>query len=166
MAADKDRVMEMVEAELAKNPSISSEELYKRAQDVDASIGDLNLRQFHARYPLQVKRRAARAGKATAEAAKVEAPKAETTRAESAPAAPRRGRRAEQPKPRRRSLRRQPTAPEPPAATPTINREVIRAALLQFAEAVAAADDAAELVKVVGSVERYVDRVARATGEA
>jgi hypothetical protein len=58
MAETIDNVMRMVERELKKKPDISNQTLFEKAQKIDASIGKLTLRQFHARYPLQVKRRA------------------------------------------------------------------------------------------------------------
>lgn len=65
MAETSEKVMEMVRQAIEKKPDIATDELYQRAQKVDASIADLTLRQFHARYPLQVKRKmAAAAGKA------------------------------------------------------------------------------------------------------
>lgn len=59
MATAADKVMQMVEKELSKNPDVSNEKLYEKAKSVDDSIADLSLRQFHAKYPLQVKRRSA-----------------------------------------------------------------------------------------------------------
>ncbi|MDP2480495.1 MAG: hypothetical protein Q8W51_03995 [Candidatus Palauibacterales bacterium] len=59
MAKTIESVMSMVEAELKKNSAVSNETLYGKAQKIDGSIKDLTLRQFHARYPLQVKRRMA-----------------------------------------------------------------------------------------------------------
>ena len=65
MAAAKkkphERVMEFVEKELGKDPSLRSAELFKRAKKVSRSISGLSVRQFHARYPLVVKRRLAAA---------------------------------------------------------------------------------------------------------
>lgn len=49
----------MVEAELKKNPKVSNEALFEKAQKIDKAVGKLTIRQFHARYPLQVKRRKA-----------------------------------------------------------------------------------------------------------
>lgn len=57
----KDKVMELVERRLAKQPDLETSELYEEAKKADPAIGDLTLRQFHARYPLQVKRRQAAA---------------------------------------------------------------------------------------------------------
>lgn len=61
MAEINDDVMSMVRAELEKDPDVENKVLYAKAQEVDDAIGDLSLRQFHARYPLQVKRQKAQA---------------------------------------------------------------------------------------------------------
>ena len=52
-----DAVMQFVEKELSKNPNIETSDLHEKAKSVNASVGKLSLRQFNARYPLQVKRR-------------------------------------------------------------------------------------------------------------
>lgn len=51
--------MELVERELEKNPDVSTKELYRKATEASPKIGELSLRQFNARYPLQVKRQMA-----------------------------------------------------------------------------------------------------------
>ena len=56
--ADRDpEVMAAVEKELRKNPDASVDELLEVATKVNSSMADLTKRQFHARYPLQVKRK-------------------------------------------------------------------------------------------------------------
>jgi hypothetical protein len=62
MARTSDRVMDMVRREVAKNPDVKSGVLYEQAKKVDRSMSSLSLRQFHARYPLQVKRAMALGG--------------------------------------------------------------------------------------------------------
>ncbi len=57
MAKVDDKVMAAVEAELKKNPDASVDELFQMAKGVNSGVGKLSKRQFHARYPLQVKRR-------------------------------------------------------------------------------------------------------------
>ena len=54
-----DKVMQFVEEQLKKEPGLSSRELYERAKKVYRSVGKLSVRQFHAMYPLVVKRRLA-----------------------------------------------------------------------------------------------------------
>jgi len=50
------RVMNMVRRTLVENPEVSNEALYAAAVALDPSVAKLTLRQFHARYPLQVRR--------------------------------------------------------------------------------------------------------------
>lgn len=56
---NKEEIMEMVRQELSDDPDTENKELYAKAKKIDPSVGDLTLRQFHARYPLQVKRKMA-----------------------------------------------------------------------------------------------------------
>jgi hypothetical protein len=56
MAEAEPKVMEMIEAELKKNPDISNPELFEKAKTIDKSVAKLSPRQFNAMYPLQVKR--------------------------------------------------------------------------------------------------------------
>ncbi|MCY3600968.1 MAG: hypothetical protein OXN85_13460 [Gemmatimonadetes bacterium] len=57
-----ENVMEFIELELKKDPGVSNATLFAGAKLIDKTIGKLNPRQFHAKYPLQVKRRLAGAG--------------------------------------------------------------------------------------------------------
>lgn len=59
MAERKDEIMSMVRDELKKDPDIENKALYAKAKKIDPAVDDLTLRQFHARYPLQVKRKMA-----------------------------------------------------------------------------------------------------------
>jgi hypothetical protein len=134
-----EKVMAMVEEELKKNPKISTEELYEKAQKIDPEIGQLNSRQFNARYPLQVKRR-------------------------SAPRRPRRRAEAAQSKPQARRSRQARATAATAAAPAAVDRSAIRSVLLQFAKDVAAAEGKADVVTVIGNVDKYVDRVLAAAG--
>jgi hypothetical protein len=57
MAKNEEKVMQFVEKELEANPDVSTSDLYERAKKVDSGVAKLSLRQFNARFPLQVKRR-------------------------------------------------------------------------------------------------------------
>jgi hypothetical protein len=59
MAQTDPKVMAFVETALKKNPKIGVQELFDGAKKLSRPIGKLSKRQFHARYPLQVKRRKA-----------------------------------------------------------------------------------------------------------
>lgn len=54
---DEAKVMQFVEKKLAAEPDVATAELFERAKAVDPGVKDLSLRQFNARFPLQVKRR-------------------------------------------------------------------------------------------------------------
>src|SRR5918996_1551071 len=56
MAAINERVMDMVRREIDKNPDVKSQDLFEKAKRIDSGISNLSIRQFHASYPLQVKR--------------------------------------------------------------------------------------------------------------
>lgn len=57
MAKIDPEVMTLVEYELEKDPGAGSLALFEKAKAAVPAIADLTIRQFHARYPLQVKRR-------------------------------------------------------------------------------------------------------------
>lgn len=70
MAVDRnERVKEMVEEALRKNPEVSNKKLQEKAAEIDPRIGELSARSFNARYPLQVKRQLATERKAEKEEA-------------------------------------------------------------------------------------------------
>lgn len=130
MPATNEKVMEMVRKELEADPDAENKDLYRKAEKLDASIGDLSLRQFHARYPLQVKRKRAakkRSGKRTAR---------KTGGKRSA---------------RKKSTRK--------AAKGAVDRQAIRTTLLQFARDVSAADGKAEMIDLLANVDDYVEDV-------
>lgn len=57
MAERNEQVMDLVTREIERDPNISVDALFEQARAIDPAIGELSLRQFHARYPLPVKRR-------------------------------------------------------------------------------------------------------------
>ena len=57
MAERNEQVIDLVTRELERDPDISVESLFEKARAADPAIGELSLRQFHARYPLPIKRR-------------------------------------------------------------------------------------------------------------
>lgn len=60
MADIDPKVLDAVEAALKKNPDASVDELFEIARKIDReAVAGLSKRQFHARYPLQVKRKMA-----------------------------------------------------------------------------------------------------------
>jgi hypothetical protein len=57
VAKSEEKVMQLVEQELEKNPDASVTELHEKAKAASPAMKKLTLRQFNARFPLQVKRR-------------------------------------------------------------------------------------------------------------
>lgn len=123
MPAQSAKVREMVEAALRENPETPSSELFERAKKLDRSVSSMSVRQFHASYPLQVRRRLA----------------AERPRRSRSP----------------RRVQRRPVSDQ---------RAILRAALLDFGRAIAAAESKAELVDALIGADTYVDRITRELG--
>lgn len=57
---DGDPIMDMVRRQLDRENPPDTKALYGRAIRLDPSIRELSLRQFHAKYPLKIKRERAR----------------------------------------------------------------------------------------------------------
>lgn len=120
MAKTDDKVMSMVEKEIKSDSDVTVEELYEKAKKVNSGIGKLSLRQFNARYPLQVKRRMSPKGS------------------------------------RKRGTKKK-------ARKDGGSRDAIRSVLLELARDVASAEGKGDLVDLVANVDRYVDKVEKAT---
>lgn len=58
MAQSDEKLMAFVQTEMDKHPDISSKDLFEKAKASIAAARELTIREFHARYPLQVKRKA------------------------------------------------------------------------------------------------------------
>lgn len=125
----KDEIMEMVRQELSDDPDAENKDLYAKAKKIDPSVDDLSLRQFHARYPLQVKRKLAQKRR---DGQKSRGKKSRTTGSGRDGGA---------------------------GGDLTVDREAVRSTLLQFARDVSAADGKAKMIDVLSSVDDYVDEV-------
>ena len=159
MAATNPKVMSMIEAELKKDPSISNEALLAKAKKIDRSVGKLSARQFNARYPLQVKRRKdGPKAKASAKGGRPAKKKARAAKAKAPPAPKKAGR------PRKKRAASSAPAARSAAGSGGGNREAVRKVLLDYARKVASADSKTDIVDLVIDVDRYVDRVMKATG--
>lgn len=135
MAEVNDKVMEMVREELKENPDAENKELYAKAVELDDAIDDLTLRQFHARYPLQVKRQIAQK---------------------------RGGKKKRKQRKSRKKRKASSRAGAKGAAGSGPNRDAIRGTLLQFAKDVSSAEGKAEMIDLLTSVDDYVDQVVEA----
>ena len=156
--------MGWVAAELKSNPAVSVDELLEGAVKMNAGIADLTKRQFHARYPLQVKRAAARAAEAAAGIKRTRRPRrAPVAKEAPAPAA------VAEPAPAPEPAAEPAPAPEPeeaPAPAPAaeaaptgVDREAVRRMLFDFAADITAAEGTSGVVRVLGAVDDYVDRI-------
>ena len=115
----RDRIMDLVRRLLRKEEELSTREMQERAAEIDPGVEELSTRQFHARYPLQVKRKlSSMKSKMKGRSDGSRAPEGADER-----------------------------------------REVVREALLDFAKAVAGAEDRGEVIDVLTRVDEYVDRV-------
>lgn len=175
MAKFNEKVMALVETELGKNPLASVDDLFQKAKAAAPSIGKLTKRQFHAQYPLQVKRRkkastkeaAAPKAKAKPAARKKAAAKKQPAKAKAAPKKKQPAKAKAAPRARPTRARRAPrAAAAPPATKPSADREAIRETFLKFATDMAAAQERQDLVKLLSRVDRYVDTVVKAAGAA
>jgi hypothetical protein len=147
LAERNEDVMNMVKSELEKDPSIGLESLYARAKAIDSSVGELSLRQFHARYPLQVKR-----GKSRAEGKK---PRRAARKARSSTRKGEERAAAGEP--------RQPRGGRSTGGGEYGDREKIRSLFLEFASEFASAESRTDIVRVLSSVDAYVNRVEKLT---
>ncbi|MGD8360265.1 MAG: hypothetical protein PVJ04_02455 [Gemmatimonadota bacterium] len=129
MAEVDEKVMTFVEETLQKRPKIQLEELFEKAKKVSGAVKDLSKRQFNARYPLQVKRRRSQASRGKGARRK-------GTGGSSRGARVARGKQG------------------------TVGpRESVRQVFLQFATDITGAEDRKDLVRVLASVDAYVDQV-------
>jgi hypothetical protein len=137
MADANPKIMEMIEAELKKNPDISNKELFDRATQIDKGIAKLSPRQFNAMYPLQVKR-ALKPRKRGARKSKAAGRKS----TKGTKSMNRGGARA--------------------GAAGGDSRARVRSVLLDLAKDIANAQGKGDVVDVVAGIDRYVDRAIKA----
>lgn len=136
-------VLAYVTRVLKRNPAVKNAELFKGACEIDASVAKLSARQFHAKYPLQVKRRLAAAAPAPKPAPKPRKPAARPRK----PAAP------------------VVAEPAPAVAAPSTgdgNAAAIRGLLLSLARELANAGTQAETIEVMARLDGYVDDIMQA----
>jgi chromatin remodeling complex protein RSC6 len=159
MATTNEKVMEMVRAELEKDPEVSVADLYQKARKISRSISSLTLRQFHARYPLQIKRKKSAGKKAVK---KKRAAKKATKKVAAKKRATRKKTTAKRRKTRTRARKKVSaagSAAHETSSSPAADRDAVRAVLLKFAADLAAAEERKDAVKVIAGVDGYVDDV-------
>lgn len=157
MANVDEKVMAQVERELEKNPDLGSSDLFEKMKAKYPSIGELSVRQFHARYPLQVKRRKSASSGSTGTRKKTSSKKTSSKKTSARKGGRKRSaaKKSAAKAPRSRGRSARPAAPQD-------TREAVRAALMRFATELASAEAKAEVVKVLAGADRYVDEVIEA----
>jgi len=141
-SGDGAAVMEYVERRLEANPGISNADLFAGARKIDPSVGQLTGRQFHAKYPLQVKARLARA--AAPEPKTPPEPKVATAEEPTAPDVSAAAGDSEAP----------PTGAGDPLA--------VRRLLLDLSKELASAESKTEVIEVMARLDDYVAEIMEA----
>jgi len=145
VAERNEKVMDMVVRELDKDPAVGLESLYGRAKEIDSSISELSLRQFHARYPLQVKRSRSRGAAKKQKGTSVRKRATAGDKSAAAPAV----------------KQRRSQAAAAAGGGAEFDREKVRQLFLEFASEFAEAETRKEIVRVLSSVDSYVNRLAK-----
>ncbi len=139
MADVNPKVLDMVRREMAKDPAVTNDALRKKATAIDPSVRKLTPLQFHGTYRLTASRALASGGNAKRQ-----------------PRAAGSGK-------RRVTTGTRPPRKRAPASAATgedgADRASVRATLLELAAEVAGAESKTDIISVVGSLDRYVDRV-------
>lgn len=131
-------VMQYVAAALKRNPDLSSSVLHDRASEKFPHLRRMNVRAFHARYPLQVKR-----------GLHDVAEKKEAARAEKKEVA---------------AAAKKEVTMEAAARPRDLNgaRVKVKQVLIDWAKALTNAEGQEQLITTVGSIDDYIDRIEKA----
>lgn len=153
MADASARILDMVRRELEKNRDVPTEDLFQKAVRIDSSISKLSPRQFHAKYPLQIKRAMKRGGRRQKSAAAPVGRPRSTGGRKGARKGARRGRPPKTDRAATSSV---------PAPANGGGRDEVRGLLMRFAKVVVAADGKAAMVDVLSEIDGWVDRMVAA----
>jgi hypothetical protein len=167
-----DEVIVALERELRQRPNLRLGVLQEFAANIDSAIAALDPRQFQAEYVLPAQRRISHARRArrrkpppteAAAPGRRRGPPERVARiraaeVEEAPTAAVRAAAALPGEGARRDAPRHTPAAALPAETATIDRRRLRAAFLEWARVLAAAESRSQLVAALSSVDRFVDR--------
>lgn len=154
-------VLEMVEKELERDSGASTSDLFELAKRIDPEMKELSIRQFHAKYPLQVKRKTAMAkggGTRRKKRRRTSSPSSPSSAASSSSGSSTADSSADSDSDSSRGRRRRRSK-----GVDASTREAIRGELMAFAQDLSSAtSDPATLVRVLANVDQYVDRVINA----
>jgi hypothetical protein len=139
MADVNPKVLDMVRREMAKNPAVTNDALRKKAAAIDSLVRKLTPLQFHGTYRLTAARALASGSNAKRQPTAAESGKGRVTTGT-----------------RRPSKRSSGSAAQGDGGA---ERAAVRATLLEFAAEVAGAESKTDIITVLGSLDRYVDRV-------
>ena len=139
MADVNPKVLDMVRREMAKNPAVTNDALRKKATAIDSSVRKLTPLQFHGTYRLTASRALASGSNAKRQPTAAGSGKRRVTTGT------------------RRPRKHAPVS----AATGdgSADRATVRAMLLELAAEVAGAESKTDIIAVLGSLDRHVDRV-------
>lgn len=144
MAHVNQKVLALVRRQIEKDPHVPNDVLAKKAAAIDRSVRKLSKLQFHGTYRLTAARQLAADGRGPA------------------------GRRPA--RKRASGLATTGNAPTRQAAPSPANadadRAAARAALLEFAGEVAQAESKSDVMRVLSTIDRYVDRVVAAAARS
>jgi hypothetical protein len=171
MAERNEQVLERVRQQLNRQSDLGSRQLFEMAQEMDPSMAEMSLPQFHARYVLPIKRE--QAAQRKGEEAPRQPRKAGRTSRRAEAAGQEEPTSREEPTKQRRRARQaaepaRAEAPVPQAAPAAeaqpaqqANRDQIRSVFLEFALEFSQAESKTEIVKVLSKLDRYIDRIAQ-----
>lgn len=142
MADVNQKVLALVRREIEKDPHVTNDVLARKAAAIDRSVRRLSKLQFHGTYRLTAARQIAADGRE-------------------------RGRQKHARKPARglATARRNAPPGRTASANTAADRAAVRSALIEFAGEVAQAESTSDVVRVLSTIDRYVDRVVKAAAQ-
>jgi hypothetical protein len=153
MEAHEQKVLSMVERELAKDPTVDNKTLQAKAARIDSEFGQMEPRRFHARFPLQVKRRMKAA--ANAEREKTRKTIKDVTTRDKARRAAKAPAKAPVAKAAPKTNGKKTTAPRANG----VQRDKARKVFYDFAEKLVSAEDRVAVIKLLSRVDSYVEKI-------
>lgn len=145
MADVNQKVLALVRREIEKDPGVTNDVLARKAAAIDESVRKLSKLQFHGTYRLTAARQLAGDGRGRA-----------------------RGKRSRKGTRGRIAGSGNATATRRASSTANagVERAAVRAALLEFAGEVAQAEAPSDVVRVLSTIDRYVERVVAASARS
>lgn len=166
---DRVRILNLVRRAVVEDPSARARDLYAYARERYPTVEQLDLRQFNARFVLQAKRERGVPNRKRRKAAEPTAAPAKKLPSFSGTPEARGLPQENQPRPandiagaKREEPVRTPAHTRRPPLGSRKHRDAVRRVFWDFAEDVASAESAPDVVNVIRRLQSYVDRVMRA----